>query len=160
MQVFTIKNWPIDINHKAYQKVLLKNIKDIHEVVPLPMFNVEGKPVPAAQYKKALRGALIILCFMLVYYSISADSRLQKNRDNYTTDVANIYILKVPTSYSGNITLRTSVKQFIMFDPWASLPTTPTASLDSSATLSSMPSTFQTPKSPSPATQLKKLHIA
>jgi len=107
--IFSIENWP------AFSDAArggLDSIRQIHCVIPVPAYDLEGKLIDPCYYHRHLEGALAEVHFNLSHWSIAKQGVLGK--DVYTADIVLIRVIAPPRATATPRTpLKRKVSAFI-----------------------------------------------
>ena len=90
--MFPTANWPVA---QEAAKQVLKTIVDMHHMVPIPAYDMQGHLIAFFQYCSCLAGAVVELHFELSHLSIGG-KETEPSFDTYIADVAQIWVLIPP----------------------------------------------------------------
>ncbi|KIO14778.1 hypothetical protein M404DRAFT_17638 [Pisolithus tinctorius Marx 270] len=101
--IFSIENWP---TFSDAARGGLDSIRQTHQVIPIPAYDLEGKLIDPRFYRRYLEGAVVELHFNLSHWSISRQGI--PGKDVYTADIVMMHVLVPP---HASVTPRTPLKR-------------------------------------------------
>ena len=107
--IFSIENWP------AFSDAArggLDSIRQTHQVIPIPAYDIEGKLIDPHFYCHHLEGAVTEIHFNLSHWSITRQG--VPGKDVYTADIVMIQVLAPPcASATPHTPLKRKVSAYI-----------------------------------------------
>jgi hypothetical protein len=87
---WSLRNWPV-----IYQEaeVAKQKMLTTHRVVPLPVYDIDGRLIEPKKYKEALRGAIVRVDFTMAHWYITSNGEAT---NRFVADVKTIRILMNP----------------------------------------------------------------
>ncbi|KAI5988492.1 hypothetical protein F5J12DRAFT_898182 [Pisolithus orientalis] len=110
--IFSIENWP---TFSDAARGGLDSIRQMHWVIPIPAYDLEGKLIDPCFYHCYLEGAVVELHFNLSHWSILRQGI--PGKDVYTADIVMMHVLVPPHASATPCTpLKRKVSAYIHLD--------------------------------------------
>ncbi|KAI9566519.1 hypothetical protein HD554DRAFT_2275745 [Boletus coccyginus] len=111
---FSLENWPLT-DEDARDELL--SLSEIHCIVPIPAYNLQGKLIKPDAYRCTLEEALVEIYFNMSHWSITG-KKSEVGNDVFTADIQMIRVISLPHSTVGGALRKCKISFYI--DPAAS----------------------------------------
>jgi hypothetical protein len=101
--------------NNSFAAEALENMRDTHRVVPLSAYDVNGDLIAPHEYKLRLQGALVIVRFNMLHWSIGA-RKDQGPVDTYVAEIQGIRVLDPPKLQAHQTPKKKRVRKKDPFD--------------------------------------------